>query len=92
MQLKEVEPRLVGPRGQSVGQRERTSIGFYKVIPRAKNAPEASPSSLEPTKKRIYKAKPSIINKEKRKNVEFSSAPEAPSYVKKRSFTEKDKG
>ena len=52
-QLKEVEPRLVSPGGQGVGQRERTSIGFYKVVSRAENDLKASPSSLRITKKRI---------------------------------------
>ena len=42
--MKEVEPRLVSPRGQGVGKRERTSIGFCKVVPRAENTLEASPS------------------------------------------------
>ena len=92
LQLKEVELRLIIPRGQGVGWRERTSTGFYKVLPKSENAPEASPTSPRPTKKRIYKVERSIVNKKKSKNVEVSSAPKAPSSVKNRSSTEKEKG
>lgn len=87
--LKEVEPRLVGPRGQGVGCRERTSTGFCKVVPKAKNFPEASPSSSRLTKKRIYKVEPSIASKKKSKNVEVASALETPSSTKNRSTIDK---
>lgn len=92
MQLKEVEPRLVAPIGQCIGRRERTSIGFYKIVPITKNSPEVSPSSPRPTKKSIYKAECSIVNKKKSRNVEVASAPKYSSSAKNRSSTEKDKG
>ena len=40
----------------------------------------------------MYKAKPLIVSKKKRKNVEVVSASKAPSSIKNRSSTKKDKG
>ena len=70
----------------------KTSTGFCKVVPRAQNTLEASPSSLKPTMKWLYKVEPSITSKKKRKRVETTSSLKDPSSIKNRSSTEKDKG
>lgn len=90
--MNEVEPRVVGPRGHGVGQREKTSSRVCKIVQRIEIDPQASPSISRSPKKINFSAGASTSKMKKNKSKEAPNIHESSLSIRTRSTYRKDKG